>query len=190
MAVRHRGSAFHSFRTVVSNEWVLGGVVAYTLHVEALRASAAMAIGAITPRASVNSDIAWAVGTSDREHAWGYCMERPQEEASLPNHENREQRALPAGTRVVCGGPGAVMLSSEENRMLPLVREGDTILVMLEPTKGRLTLQLGTTDTDIVQLQLPNSAIGHPLALAVSLKYAGDAVRISRVMGEEFYKGA
>merc|ERR1712008_370350 len=146
-------------------------------------ASAAIAIGAVTPRANVNSDTAWAVGTNDREHAWGYCMERTQREAGLANHEHREQRALPAAVKVIYGGPGAVMISPDENRTLPLVREGDTIIAMLEPMKGRLTLKVGTTDT--VHLQLPGSAVGQPLALAVSLKYAGDAVRISRVMGDE-----
>jgi len=56
-----------------------------------------------------------------------------------------------------------------------MVKQGDVVDVLLAPKKGRLALRVGDSH---VELSLPEHVASQPLALAVGLKYAGDAVRI------------
>mmetsp|Transcript_115862 Transcript_115862/g.327844 ORF Transcript_115862/g.327844 Transcript_115862/m.327844 type:complete len:402 (+) Transcript_115862:65-1270(+) len=171
-AVRHRMSGFHSFRAIVCDEWVLGGMGVYTMFIEKLRAPGSVAVGAITPKAQVNCDIAWAPGTRLWENAWGYCMEGSA--ASLGPNEHD----LRATDHVLSfGGPGAVRIAPSSASELPLVSEGNTIVAELTPQSARLVLRVADAR---MELQLPAAAAGLPLALVVSLKYAGDAVRVWR----------
>lgn len=169
LAVRHRMSGFHSFRTVVSDEWVLGGMVSYKLSLETLRPPCAIAVGVVTPKAQVNCDTAWAAGTRSWEHAWGYCTEGF---IDIPN----QQRAI--DEHVTFGGLGSMRIAPVDGCPLPSPVAGDVISVMLG--NGHFTMELGQVHMD---LRLPPTPDGKswPLALAVALKYSGDAVGIRRV---------
>eukprot|EP00445_Apocalathium_hangoei_P025120 CAMPEP_0203919616 /NCGR_PEP_ID=MMETSP0359-20131031/59995_1 /ASSEMBLY_ACC=CAM_ASM_000338 /TAXON_ID=268821 /ORGANISM="Scrippsiella Hangoei, Strain SHTV-5" /LENGTH=424 /DNA_ID=CAMNT_0050846949 /DNA_START=26 /DNA_END=1300 /DNA_ORIENTATION=+ len=181
VAVRCRRSGFHSFRTIVADEWVLGGEVAYSVCAQSLRASSAIAIGAVALGADVNGDIGWAPGTGGLPHSWGYCLERHPAELGFLLFGESDKRTLPESECVFFGGLGATQEAQTPGAVLPTVREGDTVVVALDPTRGRLTFHFGA---QTLRLQLPEEALDQPLALAVGLKYAGDAVRVSRPDGD------
>jgi hypothetical protein len=168
-ATRHRLSGFHSFRTAVADEWVLRGEAHYDLHIEVLREPCALAVGAVTPAAMVNCDFGWAPGAagSRREHAWGYLMEAKR---STPDEPAQ-------GRHVSFGGSGTDgverVTECSGGRPLPAARPGDTIHARLNPTEGKIQITLRGVS---IELALPQTDAGQPLALAVGLKYASDSL--------------
>jgi hypothetical protein len=158
VAVRHRMSGLHSFRTVVAAEWVFAGAVTYelTLQTAALPgAGLALGIGMVTPSAQVNSDVAWAPGTRDWAHAWGLCIEgrpgaQPQRRAAQAGGEDDQEeeeededeedgrhdnqiRAIE--TPWFCGGRGATV---DAPRFCPALSEGTRFRVTIDATKRSL----------------------------------------------------
>ena len=89
---------FHSFRTIVADEWALyGAALQYTLRVGKLQAPGAIGIGVVSIEADVNEDIGWAPGAdAGCGEAWGYVQEGA---AAAPEHAHR---ALPEGVNAVC----------------------------------------------------------------------------------------
>uniref|UniRef100_A0A7S4T9X9 Uncharacterized protein n=1 Tax=Alexandrium monilatum TaxID=311494 RepID=A0A7S4T9X9_9DINO len=121
---------------MVSSEWALGGEVAYQLQMETLRPPGAVAIGAVTPAAPVNCQIAWAPGAGNWPHAWGYCMD-----GSPPLTQESEQRA--AQWDAFLGRPGARHLEPCPAPCLPLLRQVDVVSVVLAPLRGALHAHSG-----------------------------------------------
>merc|ERR1712039_336969 len=120
------------------------------------RAPGAIAIGVITPSAPVNCEVAWAAGTQEWPHAWGYCMEGDSSAAGL-----LEQRAIPDETAF--GGPGAVRIGPCPAPPLPLLKQGDAVTVLLNPTQRCMKLiMLGRR----IELRLPLAVQGDALAIA------------------------
>eukprot|EP00592_Proboscia_alata_P027484 CAMPEP_0194451008 /NCGR_PEP_ID=MMETSP0176-20130528/131059_1 /TAXON_ID=216777 /ORGANISM="Proboscia alata, Strain PI-D3" /LENGTH=365 /DNA_ID=CAMNT_0039278393 /DNA_START=29 /DNA_END=1126 /DNA_ORIENTATION=- len=74
VATRHRMSGFHSFRTVLCNQWVTSGSVSYILQFK-LSYPHSFGVGIVTPEATVNLDTGWCAGTKGWKHAWGLCVE-------------------------------------------------------------------------------------------------------------------
>jgi len=179
-AIRHRLSAgLPHFRTIVADEWILSGSAAYMLHVVKLRQPSAIAVGIVSPAATVNCDTAWAAGTRGWKDAWGYCYE-----ALLDDQEHvDEERAL--GAECVChlGGPGAERLSPPRDVPLPTIAQGDKICVEVSGTHMKMKVP---SSTHAMVLCLPPTAKHRPLALALGLKFGRDEVRLWRVEEANF----
>lgn len=208
VAVRHRMSGLHSFRTIVAAEWVFAGTVIYELTFRTVAIPAgglAIGIGMVTPSASVNRDVAWAPGTRDWAHTWGLCIEG---EAENGGDAHNQIRAIE--TSWFCGGRGATV---DAPRFCPAVSQGTTFRVAIDATRrwlrvcildpegqkeqlcGELWLQGEEEESDLPDGSLGLSsdedieeesddeehAVGRaPLALALALKFAGDEVSIVR----------
>jgi hypothetical protein len=156
VAVRHRLSGLHSFRTVVAAEWVFAGAVTYelTLRTAAIPgAGLALGIGMVTPSAQVNCDIAWAPGTRDWAHAWGLCIEGSpgspgehehghEEEEEDGRHDN-QIRAIEAPW--FCGGRGA---NVDAPRFRPGLSEGARFRVTIDATRRSLRVCAVVGDGD------------------------------------------
>ena len=172
-ATRHRLSSFHSFRTIVGDEWILRGEMSYTVRVDVLHESCAIAVGAVTPDALVNCDFGWAPGSvgTRREHAWGYIMQAPR--ALFEDPESTTHRRIWFGGSGTDGAMRVDRLAS--GGPLPAAQQGDTFRVRLNHADARLEITLrGVT----MALALPCRDRGRPLALAVGLKYASDSVTL------------
>ena len=178
VAVRHRMSGLHSFRTVVCGEWVAEGTARYRVRFPQLTHPTAAGIGVVTTEANVNSEVAWCAGTRGWSNAWGLCVEN--EDASAGHSEIR---ALGAGNRAMFGGRGSASDSSDA--ALPTLNAGDVFDVEIDATRRTLTISKRDPDVGHVQpicMQIPSTVRPprkHPeLALAVALKFAGDSCRI------------
>lgn len=178
VAVRHRMSGLHSFRTVVCDEWVAEGTARYRVSFPQLTHPTAAGIGVVTTEANVNSDVAWCAGTRGWANAWGLCVEN--EDASAGHNEIR---ALDALRRASFGGRGATSDTPEDE--LPSIDARDVFDVEVDATRRTLTISKRTPDVEHgrpIRMQIPSTVRPprtHPeLALAVALKFAGDSCYI------------
>ena len=198
-AVRHRMSGWHSFRTIVANEWLIRGCVTYEITLDclgSLSSPVAVGIGCVTPSCKVNIDTAWAPGTRGWADCWGFCIEEnPSDDDVDSLHESRalgSARAVFGGQFDDDGVPGVWDLGDELN-----LRTGDVLLVTLDAGRAwrdvnggdhvdrELTLQVWRNDTRAYAKCLRGlcgtAEIEEPLALAVALKYANDGVHVRRM---------
>ncbi len=176
-AMRHRASGLHSFRTIVANEWVHRGCVWYSVTLEKLREPFAFGIGVVRPDSNVNSALGWTPGVvcAPPRTGWGVCWEgRPEgspgnERRSSPHSSWRSDRYCESDPKLPDG-----------------VREGDAVLLIVDVTAGFIWVHVHHRDrppTVVAKIALDRTAqeAPAPVALAVSLKYAGDYVRVNIV---------
>jgi len=185
VAVRHRASGLHSFRTIVCDEWVVSGSQSYRLHLAHLTSPYAVGIGVVTPWANVNATTAWCAGTRGWAHAWGLCIEGP--DTGGEHHEIRaledEVHATCSGWSNPCGREGGIPKLVHDDMVEVVVDSTSRSLTItkLAPAAAQDTLReppitfcLGDA-THAAQEAVPPL----PLALVVALKFAGDECRLA-----------
>jgi len=189
LAVRHRLSGFHSFRTMVCNEWVVKGTTLYRVRFQSLRRPFSAVIGVVSPKSNVNSDKAWCPGTRSWKHAWGICVEGSEEGNEFHHHGVRATEE-----KIELGGTGKKEVIN--SNALTNLEEGAEFEVMIDATnqivkiEGPFLHQNAQQETCRAVFQINLEQEGNniptevkvpisptrsmPLALTVSLKFAGD----------------
>jgi len=183
-------SGLHSFRSLVTSEWLLRGRVTYVIKVNTLRPPGALGIGVVGPLCQVNSDVAWAAGpTAWRTNGCGECYGFVWE--GCDTERTHEFRALPhgqwtsfQGCPVLEGGKRAD--DSGQHR----IQQGDTVRATIDLARQTLQVCVHRPDTgestrvETIQTGLRGATLGikgRPmLALSVALKFAADSVSIAR----------
>lgn len=186
--VRHRVSGFHSFRTVVCDEMVVKGVV--TCRIRFRRRSRhqtttwpfSCGVGVVTPRADINSEIAWCPGTRGWKDAWGLCIEGRANPSASPYHGMRAM-----DENMVLGGVGKKTVTN--GNVLTDLGTGADFRITIDATNRCLEIEaslLNDNDNESggkrtnpcaffrIDLEEEEKQKDQPLILTVSLKFAGD----------------
>ena len=140
-------SGLHSFRSLVTSEWLLRGRVTYVIKVNTLRPPGALGIGVVGPLCQVNSDVAWAAGpTAWRTNGCGECYGFVWE--GCDTERTHEFRALPhgqwtsfQGCPVLEGGKRAD--DSGQHR----IQQGDTVRATIDLARQTLQVCVHRPDT-------------------------------------------
>jgi len=200
--VRHRMSGYHSFRTAVCKEWVVRGTIAYRIRFTKLTAPFSCGIGVVTPKTDINSDVAWCPGTRGWKNAWGLCIEGTDDDDN-PRDNNHHHEARAITEPFVLGGSSKHEIVNSDFLLAHLNNNGVEFRVVIDATNRSLQIEgpflqeQGTTqhsakfciklteeeeeDNDAV-MSAENTTKNNetvmnkplPLALTVSLKFAGD----------------
>lgn len=187
--VRHRMSGFHSFRTVVCDEMVVKGVVTYRIRYRRRTTTwpFSCGVGVVTPRADVNSEIAWCPGTRGWKDAWGLCIEGRANPSSVSSYLG--MRAT--DETVVLGGAGKKTVTNGNALTDLLGGTGADFRITIDATNRCLEIEASSlndnnNDNDSggvrtnpnaffrIDLEEEEKQKDQPLILTVSLKFAGD----------------
>jgi len=176
-AMRHPASGFHSFRSVVSDTWVLRGPTWFTLSVNTLRPPCAISFGVVTMAADVNDDVGWAAGAPG---FWGFIQEGT-------GTFSRQHRALsPGQMRALLTGDGSapmvkvdgvsmpLLTVNDQADILPELSKGSTVHICIDATIGVLTLIVGNCT---LEMPLP------PVPLKISAE-SGPCSPVSRATAD------
>mmetsp|Transcript_59702 Transcript_59702/g.132989 ORF Transcript_59702/g.132989 Transcript_59702/m.132989 type:complete len:105 (+) Transcript_59702:1190-1504(+) len=101
-------------------------------------------------------------------------MEREEEEGDDDDLDWTPPAVDRKGLSATVGGDSVAFISTTKSgEPLHCVRAGDRIGVRLDVTNACITIEVRG---EKMELQLPSKEVGRPLALAIALKYRGDAV--------------
>ena len=182
-------SGFHSFRTVVCDEMVVKGVVTYRIRYRRRTTTwpFSCGVGVVTPRADVNSEIAWCPGTRGWKDAWGLCIEGRANPSSVSSYLG--MRAT--DETVVLGGAGKKTVTNGNALTDLLDGTGADFRITIDATNRCLEIEASSlndnnNDNDSggvrtnpnaffrIDLEEEEKQKDQPLILTVSLKFAGD----------------
>ena len=177
IAIRHRSSRVHSHRCVVANEWLFRGSATYTIAIRQLAVPGGIGIGIISQKADVNGCHDWVPGL--REHSWGFIgVERSVSQVM------GESIPLLTCECFVCASVAAKDVDAAQAIFShqPQLQAGDVIRVNLErnATKGTTIRVVSSRGSGCVEMQTDED-VDDGIALACSLKYAGDGVELTRL---------
>ena len=178
IAVRHRSSRIHSHRCVVANEWLFRGSATYKLTLRQLAVPGGIGIGIVSQKAKINECHDWVPGL--RQQSWGFIGA----ERSVSQVPGEAIPLLTCACFMCTSVPSkdvdaAQAIFSHQ----PELQAGDVVSVNLErnaDAKGTLIRISTSRGCGCVEIHSEED-VDDGIALACSLKYAGDGVELTRL---------